>query len=51
MDENTASPIQTGLYEIDAVWEMLEKVVIVDIIDLDDLVVKALEQLVVQRQS
>lgn len=43
--------IESILDELDTVWKVLEKVLVVHVVHLYDLVMKALEQLSVQGQS
>lgn len=48
--KHTASCIEPILDELDAVWEGLQQVLVVHIVDLHDLVSEPLEQILVQRQ-
>lgn len=50
MYKHATSRIQAILYEAIAFREMLEQVLIVNIVNLDDFVGKAFEQLLIERQ-
>ena len=51
MHENTASGIESILYNFIAVWKVLEQFFVINIIHLHDFVLKIFKELLVQRQS